>query len=40
MYIQGWMNYYGISRFYRPVQSIDEWLRRRIRMRGGVGAGD
>jgi len=32
VYIQGWMNYYGISQFYRPVQSIDEWLRRRIRM--------
>lgn len=31
-YIRGWMNYYGISQYYRPLQSIDEWLRRRIRM--------
>jgi len=31
-YIRGWMNYYGISQYYRPIQSIDEWLRRRIRM--------
>ena len=32
MYIQGWMNYYGISQFYRPIQDIDDWIRRRIRM--------
>lgn len=31
-YIRGWMNYYGISQYYRPLQDIDEWLRRRIRM--------
>jgi len=31
-YIRGWMNYYGISQYYRPMQDIDEWLRRRIRM--------
>ncbi len=31
-YIRGWMNYYGISQYYSPVQNIDEWLRRRIRM--------
>ncbi len=31
-YIQGWMNYYGISKYYKPVPGIDEWLRRRIRM--------
>ncbi len=31
-YIRGWMNYYGISEYYRPIPGIDEWLRRRIRM--------
>lgn len=31
-YIRGWMNYYGISEYYRPIPLIDEWLRRRIRM--------
>ena len=31
-YIRGWMNYYGISEYYRPIPQLDEWLRRRIRM--------
>jgi len=31
-YIRGWMNYYGISEYYRPIPEIDTWLRRRIRM--------
>ncbi|WP_024334294.1 reverse transcriptase domain-containing protein [Desulfotignum balticum] len=31
-YIRGWMNYYGISEYYKPVPGIDEWFRRRIRM--------
>ena len=31
-YVRGWMNYYGISEYYRPIPEIDEWLRRRIRM--------
>jgi len=31
-YVRGWMNYYGISEYYRPVPELDEWLRRRIRM--------
>jgi len=30
-YIRGWMNYYGISEYYSPVQDIDGWIRRRIR---------
>jgi len=30
--VRGWMNYYGISEYYRPVPELDEWLRRRIRM--------
>ena len=31
-YIRGWMNYYGISDYYRPVPEVDTWIRRRIRM--------
>lgn len=31
-YVRGWMNYYGISEYYRPIPRIDERLRRRIRM--------
>ena len=31
-YVRGWMNYYGISEYYRPIPIVDEWLRRRIRM--------
>jgi len=32
LYIQGWMNYFGLSEYYRPLPRLDEWLRRRIRM--------
>lgn len=32
LYIRGWMNYFGIAQYYKPFASIDEWLRRRIRM--------
>ncbi len=32
LYIRGWMNYYGISEYYRPIHNLDGWLRRRIRM--------
>ena len=31
-YLQGWMNYFGISEYYRPIPEIDQWLRRRLRM--------
>ena len=31
-YIRGWMGYYGLSYYYRPLPGLDEWLRRRIRM--------
>ena len=31
-YLRGWMGYYGISEFYRPIPGIDHWLRRRLRM--------
>jgi len=31
-YIHGWMAYFGISEYYRPFETIDSWIRRRIRM--------
>ena len=31
-YIRGWMGYYGISDYYRPIPELDSWLRRRVRM--------
>jgi RNA-directed DNA polymerase len=31
-YVRGWMNYFGISDYCRPIPEIDSWLRRRIRM--------
>jgi len=31
-YVRGWMNYFGISDYYRPIPEIDSRIRRRIRM--------
>jgi len=31
-YLRGWMGYFGISQYYRPIPELDEWLRRRMRM--------
>ncbi|MFC1524318.1 group II intron reverse transcriptase/maturase [Thermodesulfobacteriota bacterium] len=31
-YLRGWMGYFGISTYFRPIPGIDHWLRRRIRM--------
>ena len=31
-YLRGWMNYFGISEYYRPMPEIDHWRRRRVRM--------
>lgn len=31
-YLRGWMNYFGISEYYKPIPEIDQWLRRRLRM--------
>ena len=31
-HIQGWMGYYRISEYYRPIPELDGWLRRRVRM--------
>lgn len=30
--IQGWINYFGLSEYYRPLPGLDEWIRRRLRM--------
>lgn len=30
-YIRGWMGYYRLSEYYRPVPLLDHWIRRRIR---------
>jgi RNA-directed DNA polymerase len=32
LYLRGWMNYFGISQYYRPIPELESWLRRRIRM--------
>ena len=31
-YAVGWMNYFGISKTYREVLALDEWIRRRVRL--------
>jgi RNA-directed DNA polymerase len=31
-YLRGWMGYFGISDYYRPVPELDGWLRQRIRI--------
>jgi RNA-directed DNA polymerase len=31
-YLRGWINYFGISEYYSPIEGIDGWIRRRIRM--------
>ena len=30
-YAQGWMGYFALSEYDRPVPRLDEWIRRRIR---------
>jgi RNA-directed DNA polymerase len=32
IYLQGWMNYFGIALKYNDAIEMDHWLRRRIRM--------
>ncbi len=31
-YVPGWMGYFGISDYYRPIPELDPWIRRRVRM--------
>jgi RNA-directed DNA polymerase len=30
-YIQGWMNYFVLSKYWTPIPELDAWMRRRIR---------
>ena len=31
-YIRGWIQYFGLSQYYRSLPELDAWLRRRLRM--------
>ena len=31
-YLRGWMAYFALSESYKPVPTLDEWIRRRLRM--------
>jgi RNA-directed DNA polymerase len=31
-YMRGWINYFGISEYYKPIPPLDQWIRRRLRM--------
>jgi RNA-directed DNA polymerase len=31
-YLRGWMAYFALSEYYKPVPTLDEWIRRRLRM--------
>lgn len=31
LYVMGWLNYFALSEYYRPIPELDEWLRRRLR---------
>ncbi|MCO6401593.1 MAG: group II intron reverse transcriptase/maturase, partial [Verrucomicrobia bacterium] len=31
-YLRGWMAYFALSEYYRPLPELDEWIRRRLRM--------
>jgi RNA-directed DNA polymerase len=30
-YMRGWIQYFGLSQYYRPLPELDAWLRRRLR---------
>ena len=32
VYVQGWMNYFGIGLRYKTANEWDQWFRRRVRM--------
>ncbi len=31
-YMRGWIGYFGISEYYKPIPPLDQWIRRRLRM--------
>jgi len=30
--MRGWMGYYALSEYYRPIPELESWLRRRVRL--------
>lgn len=32
LYVNGWLNYFGISHSYKIVLELEEWMRRRVRL--------
>ena len=31
-YMRGWIGYFGISKYYKPIPPLDQWIRRRVRL--------
>jgi len=31
-YMRGWIGYFGISEYYKPIPTLDQWIRRRVRL--------
>ena len=31
-FVRGWMQYFGISKYWIPIEPLDQWIRRRLRM--------
>jgi RNA-directed DNA polymerase len=31
-YLRGWLQYFGLAQYYRPLPELDAWLRRRLRL--------
>jgi RNA-directed DNA polymerase len=31
-YVRGWLGYYGLSEYKKPIAQLDGWIRRRVRM--------
>ena len=31
-YMRGWIGYFGISEYYKPIPTLDQWIRRRLRL--------
>jgi len=31
-YMRGWIGYFGISEYYKPIPILDQWIRRRVRL--------
>jgi RNA-directed DNA polymerase len=31
-FLRGWMNYFRLAEYYRPIPELEQWIRRRLRM--------